>query len=101
MEEAIDIKTEEPAFSSENLALFNIDDIDSEDVDDPQLVVQYVNEIYQYMRHMEKAQAIKKEYLNGRIGKCLLRVFLFVISGHYQGDLLNVWRSCKSTFLLF
>lgn len=93
MEEAIDVKTEEPAFSSENLALFNIDDIDSEDVDDPQLVVQYVNEIYQYMRHMEKAQAIKKEYLNGRIGVILpkMRSVLveWLVEVHQQFSLLQ------------
>ena len=41
----------------------------SEDVDDPQLVVDYVNEIYEYMRMMERSQAIKKDYLTGKIGK--------------------------------
>ena len=59
----------EPAFSTKHLAAFNVDDIDSEDVDDPQLVEQYVNEIYEYMRFMERSQAIKKEYLNGRVGE--------------------------------
>ena len=38
-------------------------------MDDPQLVVDYVNEIYEYMRMMERSQAIKKDYLNGKIGK--------------------------------
>ena len=53
----------------------------SEDVDDPQLVVDYVNEIYEYMRMMERSQAIKKDYLNGKIGKKVnIVVFLIIWS---------------------
>jgi len=94
MEEAVEVKMEEePAFSSKNLAQFNIDDIDSEDVDDPQLVVQYVNEIYQYMRHMEKAQAVRKDYLQGRIGAILpkMRSVLveWLVEVHQQFSLLQ------------
>jgi len=55
-------------FSTNKLVQFNIEDIDSEDVDDPQLVVDYVNEIYEYMRMMERAQSVKKDYLGGKTG---------------------------------
>jgi len=83
----------EPAFSSKHLAAFNVDDIDSEDVDDPQLVVQYVNEIYEYMRFMEREQAVKKDYLNGRIGVILpkMRSVLveWLVEVHQQFSLLQ------------
>jgi len=83
----------EPGFSTKHLAAFNIDDIDSEDVDDPQLVVQYVNEIYEYMRFMERSQAIKKEYLNGRVGVIMpkMRSVLveWLVEVHQQFSLLQ------------
>jgi len=93
MEEQVAVAESEPAFSSKHLAAFNVDDIDSEDVDDPQLVVQYVNEIYEYMRFMERSQAIKKEYLNGRIGVILpkMRSVLveWLVEVHQQFSLLQ------------
>ena len=52
-------------FSTNKLVQFNIE---SEDIDDPQLVVDYVNEIYEYMRMMERAQSVKKDYLTGKTG---------------------------------
>jgi len=93
MEDQVGVVEAEPAFSSKHLAAFNVDDIDSEDVDDPQLVVQYVNEIYEYMRFMERSQAIKKEYLNGRIGVILpkMRSVLveWLVEVHQQFSLLQ------------
>ena len=40
-----------------------IENIDQDDVENPQLVVEYVNEIYAYMRHLEDKQCITAEYL--------------------------------------
>jgi len=40
--------------------------IDAEDVGNPQLVTDYVNEIYSYLRIMEKNQDIKADYLAGQ-----------------------------------
>lgn len=80
-------------FSTNKLVQFNIEDIDSEDVDDPQLVVDYVNEIYEYMRMMERSQAIKKDYLNGKIGAILpkMRSVLieWLVEVHQQFSLLQ------------
>jgi len=80
-------------FSTKNLCQFNIDDIDSEDVDDPQLVVEYVNEIYEYMRMMERAQSVKKAYLDGKIGAILpkMRSVLveWLVEVHQQFSLLQ------------
>lgn len=64
--EMMDVSEAKPAFSTENLAEFNIEDIDSEDAEDPQLVVEYVNDVYVYMRQLEAQQSIRKDYLKGR-----------------------------------
>jgi len=44
----------------------NVADIDSEDHDNPQLVAEYVNDIYSYMRQLEDRYAINEHYLDGR-----------------------------------
>jgi cyclin B len=41
-------------------------DIDAEDADNPQLVSLYVNDIYDYMRHLEVDQCVRQRYLEGR-----------------------------------
>lgn len=96
MEEDVEMEVESApvqGFSTKNLCLFNVEDIDSEDVDDPQLVVEYVNEIYEYMRLMEKKQAIKKAYLDGKIGAILpkMRSVLveWLVEVHSQFSLLQ------------
>jgi len=80
-------------FSTKNLALFNVEDIDSEDGDDPQLVVNYVNEIYEYKRMLEREQSVKKGYLDGRIGVILpkMRSVLveWMVEVHQQFSLLQ------------
>merc|ERR1711962_1931596 len=93
----VEMEVEQPVvtegFSTNKLVQFNIEDIDSEDVDDPQLVVDYVNEIYEYMRMMEKSQAIKKDYLTGKIGAILpkMRSVLveWLVEVHQQFSLLQ------------
>lgn len=41
----------------------NIENIDKDDVENPQLVVDYVNEIYGYLRQLETIQGVKEDYL--------------------------------------
>jgi len=97
VEEDVEMEVESVAvqqgFSTKNLCLFNVEDIDTEDIDDPQLVVEYVNEIYEYMRLMEKQQAIKKAYLDGKIGAILpkMRTVLveWLVEVHQQFSLLQ------------
>jgi len=43
-----------------------IEDIDAEDAGNPQLVVEYVNDIYNYLRHVETIQNVKADYLAGQ-----------------------------------
>ena len=80
-------------FSTKNLGLFNVEDIDREDEDDPQLVVDYINEIYEYMRMMERKQCIKRDYLEGRVGAVLpkMRTVLveWMVEVHLQFALLQ------------
>ena len=45
-----EVETLTDAFSNQ---LLNIEDIDSEDLDNPQLVSEYVNDIYKYLRFLE------------------------------------------------
>lgn len=50
----------EEAFSKQLLPLLqNVQDIDKDDRDNPQLVSEYVNDIYEYMRELERACPIK------------------------------------------
>lgn len=45
---------------------FEIDDVDKDDVDNPQLVVEYVRDIYNYLRVLEREQATRPDYLEGQ-----------------------------------
>ena len=42
--------------------LENVDNIDKDDVENPQLVVEYVNEIYAYLRQLETIQGMIIQY---------------------------------------
>jgi hypothetical protein len=53
------------AFSKELLKL-NINDIDRDDRDNPQLVSEYVNDIYQYLRQLETRYVIRETHLSGQ-----------------------------------
>jgi len=43
-----------------------IEDIDKEDVNNPQLVVEYVQDIYAYLRFLEREQFVRENYLAGQ-----------------------------------
>jgi len=43
-----------------------VENIDAEDVQNPQLVTEYVNEIYSYLRSVETAQSVSADYLAGQ-----------------------------------
>merc|ERR1712126_324580 len=50
----------------EMLEIEEIEDIDKDDVGNPQLVVEYVNDIYGYLRQLETEQYVKADYLAGQ-----------------------------------
>lgn len=52
----------EEAFSKQ-LLKENVNDIDKDDHDNPQLVSEYVNDIYTYLRHLEVRYPIRAQHL--------------------------------------
>lgn len=54
----------EPCVPCINMA--NVFDIDADDDDNPQLVSEYVNDIYAYLRELEKSYNVKHNYLHGQ-----------------------------------
>eukprot|EP00054_Salpingoeca_dolichothecata_P013383 m.74684 g.74684 ORF g.74684 m.74684 type:complete len:392 (-) comp20449_c0_seq1:135-1310(-) len=71
-----------------------VHDIDGIDADNPQLVVEYVNEIYSYMRDLETRHAVKNDYLNDGTQKDLtekMRHILvdWLVEVHYRFRLLQ------------
>ncbi|RUS76758.1 hypothetical protein EGW08_015489 [Elysia chlorotica] len=60
----MDISDDGDAFSKAMLAE-GVEDVDAEDVDNPQLVSLYVNPIYSYMRQLEIKFSIRPNYLEG------------------------------------
>lgn len=61
---SMDISDDRPdAFSK---ALLKVEDIDANDKDNPQLVSEYVNDIYEYMRELEVKYPVKANYLEGQ-----------------------------------
>lgn len=50
-----------------------IEDIDTDDRENPQLAADYVNEIYAYMRQLEAEQAVNKDYLEKNFVGCAIK----------------------------
>lgn len=80
------------AFSTRELG--PVDNIDKDDVENPQLVVEYVNEIYAYLRQLEGIQDVKEDYLKRAAGTTILpkmRAVLvdWLIQVHQQFNLLQ------------
>jgi len=74
--------------------LQNVENIDKDDVENPQLVVEYVNEIYAYLRQLETIQDVREDYLNKSTGTSILpkmRTVLvdWLIQVHSQFNLLQ------------
>jgi len=46
----------------------NVADIDAEDIGNPQLVAEYVNECYAYMKQLERRQSVDKDYMVSVLG---------------------------------
>ncbi|XP_078386425.1 G2/mitotic-specific cyclin-B2 [Cetorhinus maximus] len=65
MTEDVSMKEEDlcQAFSG---AILEVEDIDAQDRDNPQMCSQYIKDIYKYLRQLEMEQAIKPHYLEGQ-----------------------------------
>ncbi|NWY41076.1 CCNB2 protein, partial [Sylvia atricapilla] len=62
------------AFS--DVLLNNVEDIDAEDSENPQLCSDYVKDIYMYLRELELQQAVRPHYLDGRVTNGRMRAIL-------------------------
>merc|ERR1712029_870494 len=69
-----------------------IEDIDTGDAGNPQLVVEYVQDIYNYLRHVESVQNVEKDYLSGQteiLPKMRAVLIDWLIGVHLQFHLLQ------------
>ncbi|NXN84695.1 CCNB2 protein, partial [Bombycilla garrulus] len=62
------------AFS--DVLLNNVEDIDAEDWENPQLCSDYVKDIYLYLRELELQQSVRPRYLDGRTTNGRMRAIL-------------------------
>ncbi|KAI1235076.1 G2/mitotic-specific cyclin-B2, partial [Lamprotornis superbus] len=62
------------AFS--DVLLNNVEDIDAEDWENPQLCSDYVKDIYLYLRELELQQSVRPHYLDGRMTNGRMRAIL-------------------------
>ncbi|NXQ55305.1 CCNB2 protein, partial [Anthoscopus minutus] len=62
------------AFS--DVLLNNVEDIDADDWENPQLCSDYVKDIYLYLRELELQQSVRPRYLDGRVTNGRMRAIL-------------------------
>nr|ADI86226.1 cyclin b [Metapenaeus affinis] len=76
------------AFSTQRL---NVEGIDAQDSDNPQLVSEYVNDIYNYLRELEEANQVKPRYLEGQVITGKMRTILidWLVQVHLRFTLLQ------------
>ncbi|XP_041082462.1 G2/mitotic-specific cyclin-B2-like isoform X2 [Polyodon spathula] len=86
----VSMKEEElcQAFSD---AMLDVDDIDADDAENPQLCSAYVKDIYQYLRQIEVQQSIRARYLEGQEINERMRAILvdWLIQVHSRFQLLQ------------
>ncbi|NXL72000.1 CCNB2 protein, partial [Leptocoma aspasia] len=77
------------AFS--DVLLNNVEDIDAEDWENPQLCSDYVKDIYLYLRELELQQSVRPHYLDGRMINGRMRAILvdWLIQVHSRFRLLQ------------
>ncbi|XP_057240522.1 G2/mitotic-specific cyclin-B2 [Malurus melanocephalus] len=77
------------AFS--DVLLNNVEDIDAEDWENPQLCSDYVKDIYLYLRELELQQSVRPHYLDGRVTNGRMRAILvdWLVQVHSRFHLLQ------------
>ncbi|NWS21778.1 CCNB2 protein, partial [Pachyramphus minor] len=77
------------AFS--DVLLNNVEDIDAEDSENPQLCSDYVKDIYLYLRELELRQSVRPHYLDGRTINGRMRAILvdWLVQVHSRFHLLQ------------
>ncbi|KFQ99499.1 G2/mitotic-specific cyclin-B2, partial [Opisthocomus hoazin] len=77
------------AFS--DVLLGNVEDIDAEDWENPQLCSDYVKDIYEYLRELELQQSVRPRYLDGKTINGRMRAILvdWLVEVHSRFQLLQ------------
>ncbi|NP_001158480.1 cyclin B [Saccoglossus kowalevskii] len=77
------------AFSEQQLA--NVEDIDKDDHENPQLVSEYVNDIYKYMLHLEQEFKVRGDYMEDQEINARMRSILidWLVQVHLRFHLLQ------------
>ncbi|NWV37989.1 CCNB2 protein, partial [Grantiella picta] len=77
------------AFS--DVLLHNVEDIDAEDWENPQMCSDYVKDIYLYLRELELQQSVRPHYLDGRVINGRMRAILvdWLVQVHSRFHLLQ------------
>ncbi|CAL4186092.1 unnamed protein product [Meganyctiphanes norvegica] len=86
--EEVEIKELSQAFSTQCI---NYQDIDVNDGDNPQLVSEYVNDIYRHLRNLEDKHSVSAKFLEGQVITGKMRAILidWLIQVHVRFNLLQ------------
>lgn len=86
--EEVEIQELSQAFSTQCL---NVQDIDANDGDNPQLVSVYVNDIYKHLRYLEDTHKVAPKFLEGQVITGKMRAILidWLIQVHVRFNLLQ------------
>lgn len=87
----VSMKEEEELCQAFSDAMLDVDDIDADDAENPQLCSAYVKDIYQYLRQIEVQQSIRARYLEGQEINDRMRAILvdWLIQVHSRFQLLQ------------
>ncbi|XP_019389012.1 PREDICTED: G2/mitotic-specific cyclin-B2 isoform X2 [Crocodylus porosus] len=87
----ISMKEEDLCQAFSDVLLSNVEDIDADDWENPQLCSDYVKEIYLYLRQLELQQPVRSHYLDGKEINGRMRAILvdWLIQVHSRFQLLQ------------
>ncbi|XP_008935965.1 PREDICTED: G2/mitotic-specific cyclin-B2, partial [Merops nubicus] len=87
----VSVQEEDLCQAFSDVLLNNIEDIDAEDLGNPQLCSDYVKDIYLYLRELELQQSIRPRYLDGKTINGRMRAILvdWLVQVHSRFQLLQ------------
>uniref|UniRef100_A0A8C8RSL1 Cyclin B2 n=1 Tax=Pelusios castaneus TaxID=367368 RepID=A0A8C8RSL1_9SAUR len=87
----VSMKEEDLCQAFSDVLLNNVEDIDADDWENPQLCSDYVKDIYLYLRQLELQQSVRPHYLNGKEINGRMRAILvdWLVQVHSRFQLLQ------------
>ncbi|NWU09634.1 CCNB2 protein, partial [Cephalopterus ornatus] len=87
----VSVQEEDLCQAFSDVLLNNVEDIDAEDSENPQLCSDYVKDIYLYLRELELQQSVRPHYLDGRTINGRMRAILvdWLVQVHSRFHLLQ------------